>query len=70
VKKVLKIIWVLFSAVWTTALLFAFFLGAGMSPGDSNEGLGFLAYWLVPIIIPFVIYKLVCKYRGQSKVSD
>ena len=64
VKKVLVVIWALFSIIWTGGLLFAFFLGASMSPGDSNEGIGFLIYWLAPITIPFFVYRFICKRYG------
>jgi lipopolysaccharide export LptBFGC system permease protein LptF len=63
VGKTLIIIWLIFSIAWSGLMIFTFMLGAGMSPGDSNSGIPFLAYWFAPIVIPAFIYRLLKKRK-------
>jgi len=63
IHKVLIVTWAIFSLVWSSVCIFALFLGAGMSVGDSNTGIAFLAYWLGPILVPLLIYKLLRKRK-------
>jgi len=63
-RKALIIIWAIFSIGWSAVCLFAYFLGAAMSPGDAHAGLPFLAYWLGPVLVPFLIYRFFMKRRN------
>jgi len=61
-KKILIIIWAVFSIGWSAMMIFIFYLGAGMSVGDPHVEFGFFAYWFAPILIPAVIYRFL-KWR-------
>ncbi len=67
VRKALVVIWVVFGIAWSVLLIFALFLGAGMSVGDANLEPAFLLYWFGPIGVPAVIYRLISKRRRSSQ---
>ncbi len=66
-RKIIIMVWLVFAALWSAVCVFAFVLGAGMSVGDANIEPGFLLYWLIPMLIPAAIYKLVVKSARNTK---
>ena len=62
-RKILVTLWWIFTIGWSAMMIFVYMLGAGMSVGNANAGFGFFAYWFVPILLPFVIYKLYWRNR-------
>jgi hypothetical protein len=65
-RKVLITIWVVFCLGWSAMCIGIYFVGAGLSPMDANISAGFFAYWLVPVLVPALLYRLIRKYRSKK----
>jgi hypothetical protein len=51
-------------------LIWVFLLGAGMSPGDANISIGFFLYWLAPIVVPALLYRVILKLRSRHSRAE
>jgi Zn-dependent protease with chaperone function len=65
-RKILISIWVIFTLGWSGMIAFIYMLGAGTSPGDANVSIGFILYWLVPILVPALVYLAVSKFKSRK----
>jgi hypothetical protein len=65
-RKILKIVWLVLAAAWTSFCLFFAWLGASMSVSKAHIEPEFFLYWLVPIVLPAAIFIIFVKMKKDS----
>jgi hypothetical protein len=69
-KNVLIALWLLFSIAWSAFIAFLLFIVTAV-PAHVSGGLSpFFLYWLGPIVVPLVIYKIIKIYGVRTKNTE